>query len=266
MTTGLTATIRRCAGLRFAPLPQLVSGVEPGWRPVGELDLDSVDAVLQAELADCPAGPHAVHGLRSLTREMIWAQSAAIGLTGAGASFRSDDWLVSGIGLGPGSVRHRLLESAATPVAAEVAADALVSVVTPIVEAVRESSRVGRRTLWSYVVDTASLAMLVLARQLGQDRTAAWQRAQQWSELLFAAGIPRLSQPQLARYGEGNSNIWGVRGACCLDFKDPEHGFCLTCPVLDHTERAELWSVSDLASIPGSAGPGSAGPRSAETS
>lgn len=237
-----------------------MEGPASGWRSLGELDRTagtsdpySVSAALAAELDDCPAGPHAVHTLRSLTRELIWSQSASILLTGQGAAFTAEQWMVAGVGAGPGSIRHGLLSEAAGPVQPGAAADTVVAVVTPLVEAIREQTRVGRRTLWSYVVDTATLAMVVLARQLGRDRVADWQVAQEWAGQLFAAGVPELSRPQLVRYGDSDRDIWAVRGACCLDFKDPHHGFCLTCPVLDHGDRARRWAVSDLATPPPSA-------------
>ena len=262
---GLVRTAELVAGVAFAPLPELLGDLTNDWRPVSELGRTgspdsvspgpySVAAALAAELTDCPAGPHAVHALRSLTREVIWSQSASVLLTGSGVQFTPDQWLLRRVGDGPGSVRHGLPLEAAAPVSAELGAQSVVALVTPLVEAIREQTQVGRRTLWSYVIDTASLAMIVLARQLGQDRRATWHVAERWAEMLFAAGVPRLSQPELVRYGDRDSDIWAVRGACCLDFKDPDHGFCLTCPVLDHQDRAVRWQASDLAVPPPSAG------------
>lgn len=254
---GLLRTVELCAPLGFAPLPEVVDDAA-GWRPMSELDLDagsgdafSVAAAAAAELTDCPAGPHAVHALRSLVREVLWSQSATVLLTGVGLAVTAEGWLLSGVGDGPGSIRHGVPRRAVGPVPAQEAAHTVVAVVTPLVEAIRAHTQVGRRTLWSYVLDTSTMAMLVLARQLGRDRRADWETAEAWQELLVAAGVPSLSSPRLAAYGPHDHDLWGVRGACCLDFKDPHHGYCLTCPILDHDTRAARWTDSPLATPPG---------------
>lgn len=255
-TPGLVGAIALCAPLGFAPLPELVDDPS-SWQSIGQLDRTAepadpyaVAAVVAAELSDCPAGPHAVHALRTLTREVLWAQSASLLLTGSGVAVSAERWLLAGVGDGPGSVRHGLPRDAAGPVPAEEAARTVVALVTPLVEAIRDQTKVGRRTLWSYVLDTSTMAMLVLARQLGRDRRADWGRAESWAEMLVAAGVPSLSSPQLADYGPSDQDLWGVRGACCLDFKDPHHGYCLTCPILDHEDRAARWAASPLAVPP----------------
>lgn len=242
---------RQTRGLRFAPFPELLAGPpapDQDWRPLADLDLDpaasdgfTLAAVLRAELDHSTAGPHAVHALRTLTRELIFATSASLYLTGAASLFGQRDWLVRDVGRAAASTVPGLLVGTRTGTDRE-AAEVLLPLITPIVDGIRRATRVGRRTLWSYVVDTASFAMINLARQLGRDRVAAWSRAEAFAEALHEAGVPRLSKPELARYdGEQQTGVWAVRGACCLDFKDPEHGYCLTCPLLDASERSRRW-------------------------
>lgn len=239
------------ADLAFAPLPGLLTD-EPSahpWYPVSELDLGadavtplSVARVLAAERSDgTPAGPHAVHGLRSLVREMIFSTAAGLYLVGRATPFDADSWHLSSAGTGPGSVRHALRLSG-TDVDAPEAARCLVGTITPLVVAVRSQTRVGPRTLWGYVIDMSRFAMINLARQLGRDRAEAWRQSAAWAEALYDAGAPRLSTPELAVYDPVLPNgTWAVRGACCLDFRDPDHGYCVTCPLLDHDSRAARW-------------------------
>ncbi|GAB3759454.1 (2Fe-2S)-binding protein [Microlunatus parietis] len=246
---------RQTRGLRFAPFPELLAGrpaPDLGWRPLIELDLDpaaepdgfTLAAVLRTEVDHSAPGPHAVHALRTLTRELIFATSASLYLTGSATLFDEQDWLVRHVGRAAASTEPALLVGTRTGDDRE-AAEVLLPIITPILDGIRRATRVGRRTLCSYVVDTASFAMINLARQLGRDRVAAWSRAEAFAEALHRAGLPRLSRPELARYdGDHQSGIWAVRGACCLDFKDPEHGYCLTCPLLDHNERTRRWQAT----------------------
>lgn len=254
-TAQSTPAIRRVydltADLSFAPLPVLLDADAPehGWRAVSALDLaatpasaHSVAHVLAAERSDgTPAGPHAVHGLRSLAREMIFSTAASLYLVGRVTPFDADTWQLRTVGTGPGSVQHGLHLTGAD-VAAPAAAECLVDTITPLVAEIREQTRVGRRTLWSYVIDMSRFAMINLARQLGRDRGEAWRQSGAWGEALHAAGAPRLSSPELAVYDAGDPNgTWAIRGACCLDFRDPGHGYCVTCPILDHDTRAARW-------------------------
>ncbi|MFC7618926.1 (2Fe-2S)-binding protein [Microlunatus sp. GCM10028923] len=247
---------RQTRGLRFAPFPELLGrspAPDQGWRPLVELDLDpaaepagfTLAAVLRAEVDHSTPGPHAVHALRTLTRELVFAMSASLYLTGSATVFDERDWLVREVGRAAASTEPALLLAGARTGTDRAAAEVLLTIITPILDGIRRATRVGRRTLSSYVVDTASFAMINLARQLGRDRVAAWSRAEEFAEALYEAGLPRLSRPELARYrGDDPAGVWAVRGACCLDFKDPGHGYCLTCPLLDAEERTRRWQAT----------------------
>ena len=226
----------RCAPLRFAPLPELVAPDAvpdgPGWSSAADLagpHADRLDALLAAAARDAPVGPHAVHALRTVLRELIFGVVAAAYLLDAAPAVTPDGYRVHAGG--PTGVDRRVLVVAAAarvggprPAAPDDvrlpgtaaldawAADGFVATVAPLVAAVRGRSRVGPRTLWGYVLDMAHFNALTLARQLGHDRTAAWQRASALADAVHAAGAPRLSRPALVRFGDAPDEVWACAG------------------------------------------------------
>ncbi|WP_086818983.1 hypothetical protein [Allokutzneria sp. NRRL B-24872] len=234
-----------CAGLAFAPLPELTGteGVPTGdtWFTAVEMR-ERVTELLAAQDEAVPPGPRAMEALRVLLRELIFCTAASVYLFEAAPRVAADCYWFHY----DGTVDRRRM------VVTEIAADdrdlasGFVATVTPLVTEVCAQSRVGARTLWSYVIDMIHFGMLNLARQLGRDRAAAWARAAELAEELHAAGIPRRSRPVLANYGGSDDESWGVRGACCLDFTDGVQTMCLTCPLLDDAARGQLWAVSKL--------------------
>ncbi|WP_085913677.1 MULTISPECIES: hypothetical protein [Pseudonocardia] len=238
----------RCAPLSFAPLPGFATAppTAPGWIPLARIadpGDPALDRLLDAR-GDEPPGPRAVHTLRELLRELLFATAGSVYLSGAAPQPSAQRYLYR---IGPGGIDERLLVVDRDPVGDRELAPAFVGTLAPLVELVGERTRVGSRTLWSYVVDMLHFGMMNVARQLGRDRAQAWRRAEELAGHLFEAGLPRRSVPALVRYGATDDQVWGVRGACCLDFTDGVHGMCLTCPVLDAEERARKWAASDLA-------------------
>lgn len=244
----MAALRERCAPLSFAPLPGFATAAPdgPGWVPIARI-VDPGDPTLDRLLdarRDRPPGPRAVHTLRDLVRELLFATAGSVYLFGAAPPPSPSRYLVR---VGPDGIEDRLLVVDRAPARDRELAPAFVGTLAPLVELVGERTRVGSRTLWSYVVDMLHFGMMNLARQLGRDRVEAWRRAEALAGHLFEAGLPRRSAPVLVRYGATDDQVWGVRGACCLDFTDGTHGMCLTCPVLDAEERARKWAASDLA-------------------
>ncbi|MCP3800559.1 hypothetical protein NLX83_14935 [Allokutzneria sp. A3M-2-11 16] len=235
----------RCAGLAFAPLPELTGpeGVptDDAWFTAAEMR-ERVAELLAAQDKDVPPGPRAMEALRILLRELIFCTAASVYFFEVAPRIDADSYWFHY----DGEVDRRRL------VATEIAADdgdlaqGFVATVTPLVTEVCARSKVGTRTLWSYVIDMIHFGMLNVARQLGRNRRAAWDRAAELAEQLYAAGVPRRSRPVLVNYGDSDDESWGVRGACCLDFTDGVQGMCLTCPLLDDGARGELWAVSKL--------------------
>lgn len=238
----------RCAPLAFAPLPGFVTAppTGPGWVPLARVLVagdPTLDTLLGARGGQ-PPGPRAVHTLRDLVRELLFATAGSAYLLGAAPLPSPQRYLYR---LGPDGIAERVLVVDRAPAGDRELAPAFVGTLAPLVELVGERTRVGARTLWSYVVDMLHFGMMNLARQLGRDRADAWRRAELLAGHLFEAGLPRRSAPALVRYGATDDQVWGVRGACCLDFTDGTHGMCLTCPVLDAGERARKWAGSGLA-------------------
>lgn len=254
----------RCAPLGFAPLPEFAAEppADPQWITAAGIAAAGhpfLGQLLDAR-ADEPPGPRAVHTLRTLLRELIFCTAGAVYLLDAAPElgpyryfYRAHGADVTGrvlvvtreAAVGPG-------RGTAVTVSSQHELDAwlapgFVATVRPLVELVAARTRVGPRTLWSYVVDMVHFGMLNLARQLGRDRVAAWNRAEELAEQLFVAGVPRRSAPAMVRFGPEDEQVWGVRGACCLDFTDGTHGMCLTCPLLAPDDRARKWASADLA-------------------
>ncbi|GAA4015347.1 hypothetical protein GCM10022247_42750 [Allokutzneria multivorans] len=233
----------RCAGLAFAPLPELAEDAPSGdgWLTAVEMR-KHVGTLLAAQDKAIPPGPRAMEAVRLLLRELIFCTAASVYFFEAAPRVDAEHYWFHY----DGEIDRRRM------VVTEIAADDrdlaqdFVATVTPLVIEVCAQSRVGARTLWSYVIDMVHFGMLNLARQLGRDRAAAWARASELAEELHAAGIPRRSRPVLASYGDSDSESWGVRGACCLDFTDGVQTMCLTCPLLDDDARGQLWAVSKL--------------------
>jgi ferric iron reductase protein FhuF len=88
----------------------------------------------------------------------------------------------------------------------------------PVVEAVHARSRVGRRGLWSTVVDTA-------ARQLVEDVGRGSAAAALAREIARELPLPPGLGPRFAPDGTA------VLSACCLAFRLPELEYCDGCPV-----------------------------------
>ncbi|SDN45490.1 hypothetical protein [Allokutzneria albata] len=235
----------RCAGLAFAPLPELTG---PEGAPAGDTWFTAVEMrervaeLLAAQDESVPPGPRAMEALRILLRELIFCTAASVYLFEAAPRVAPDRYWFHY----DGTVSRRRLVVAEITDDDRDLAQGFVTTVTPLVTEVCARSRVGARTLWSYVIDMIHFGMLNVARQLGQNRHAAWDRAAELAEELYAAGIPRRSRPVLANYGGSDDESWGVRGACCLDFTDGVQSMCLTCPLLDDEARGELWAVSKL--------------------
>jgi ferric iron reductase protein FhuF len=88
----------------------------------------------------------------------------------------------------------------------------------PVIEAVHARARVGRRGLWSTVVDTA-------ARQLVEDVGDSASATALAREIARELPVPPGLVPRFAPDGAA------VLSACCLAFRLPELEYCEGCPV-----------------------------------
>ncbi|WP_165912881.1 (2Fe-2S)-binding protein [Tamaricihabitans halophyticus] len=130
------------------------------------------------------------------------------------------------------------------------ASERLIACAGPLIDELHRHTRVGRRVLWGYVFDCLHFYMLNPARWLGADMTSAWRRAEEFAEVLGASGAPTRKKPRMVTFGEADRpGVWAVRGTCCFDYRaDPEHGYCVTCPL----ERDEVREPRLVTAFPSS--------------
>ncbi|MFW5419100.1 (2Fe-2S)-binding protein [Nocardiopsis sp. CNT-189] len=271
----LQAVVDACTPLKFSPLPDIrTPEVRAGTEhPAGEqwyrtdfMVADGDVPVLFDRLTAAHGPGHrlpaATAFLRAVLREPIFLVSAGVYLTGRAPLLDAEHlwfpWLSSARRFGTPTVtsaRTAVLvgdpaaaHGDALPVAGRdelLAATArhTVDTFSPVIDAVHAHTRVGLRTLWGWVLDTAHFYMLNPARFLGHDAEAAWTLARELGDALIEAGAVTRARPRLFPFRDGHPRgTWAVRGTCCFDYKgDPEHGFCTTCPLkCDIDRKAEL--------------------------
>lgn len=268
----LATVVDACAPLRFAPLPDLRT--RSLTRPVEQRDVEqwcradllavkgALGPVYDGFVAATRPGhrlPAATHFLRALLREPIFLVAAGLYLTGRAPLLdaehlwfpvRADRTVGTPLVTGPRVAVTADDAFAGHPDAVvladadevtRAAAGAMVAAFTPVVEALYAHTRVGRRTLWGWVLDTTHFYMLNPARFLGRDARAAWERADRLADAMLAAGAVTRSRPRLFPFrADHPRGTWAVRGTCCFDYKgDPAHGYCTTCPLKCDTERRD---------------------------
>ena len=270
----LATVVDACAPLKFAPLPDLRPPALTRAADQGDVEQwcradllaarGALEPVYDGYVAATRPGhrlPAATHFLRALLREPIFLVAAGLYLTGraplldAGHLWfpvRADHTVgtpmvtEAKVAVTADDAFAAHPDAVALPDADEVtraAAKAMVAAFTPVVDALCAHTRVGRRTLWGWIVDTTHFYMLNPARYLGRDARAAWEHADRLADAMTAAGAVTRSRPRLFPFhADHPRGTWAVRGTCCFDYKgDPEHGYCTTCPhKCDDERRNEL--------------------------
>ncbi|MDE3723627.1 (2Fe-2S)-binding protein [Nocardiopsis sp. N85] len=264
-----------CAPLRFSPLPELLTFGELHARPAGTVQWLPVGAIaaegwvpvlfdkLRTEHGPGHRLPAATNFLRVTLREPIFMVSASLYLTGRAPLLDADalylPWDTASARFAtPVSVDTRLAVLPDDPAAdhpdtvvvrdldeqIRLTAEALFATFEPLIDALHEHSRAGKRTLWGWVLDTLHFYMLNPARYLARDAEAAWDLAGRLADAVIEAGAVTRKRPRLFPFAPGHpQGTWAVRGTCCFDYKgDPEHGYCTTCPLKCDTERKESLS------------------------
>lgn len=125
-------------------------------------------------------------------------------------------------------------------------AERYVTTFGPALDALHRHTRVGRRILWGYVADSIGFRMLMVARDAGFAMADGWARGITLTNALRDAGAPISSKPRPFPVGSFDPpRLWAVRGVCCFDYKaDPDHGYCVTCPLAADDSRHEtFWSL-----------------------
>lgn len=121
---------------------------------------------------------------------------------------------------------------------AERYANALVEMLTPLLEAVRRRTPYGLRGLWGALADDLTGTALRAARLSGTDGWAAWALSQAVLDHVAArqTHLRRRPTPFPVSWTEGEA-LFQVKGTCCLYYKthdgplDPDgDSYCTTCP------------------------------------
>lgn len=210
----------------------------PGWRPTREV-IDSEVPALVESLAQIREASPAVAGslfVLEYARRLSWPVLAA--------HLRDGAWLDPGrhnvhLAADPGPPRIGFAQAASTdgPRGTGEVVGALVHHLDHLVEAVRRTTRVGRRTLWGNVAVAVAQAFMALSwASPGRNRFA--ERAERGLE-----GNDRLrglvTVDAVHHDGEDWMVVW--RRTCCLAFRcdsaGPEPRYCGTCPVLGRSEK-----------------------------
>lgn len=116
--------------------------------------------------------------------------------------------------------------------------------IEPLVVAVRSRMRISRRTLWSRAADLVTDAFLTA----GFDTPDQARYAADADAFISTPGSPlRGNTGFFVVERDGRRGAFMTRAVCCHGYKDPEHGYCNSCPMLSQEERERL-AVEELVS------------------
>lgn len=107
----------------------------------------------------------------------------------------------------------------------------------PTVSEVRKATRVSARTLWGRATDLLAQTFLELGPYSGDQD---WCGAQA-EKLVKAPESPFNGNTEFFTVEHaGTREVFMTRAICCHGYKDPEHGYCDSCPVLTQEDRERL--------------------------
>jgi hypothetical protein len=137
-------------------------------------------------------------------------------------------------------------------------AEYILAAMTPVVDTLREHTRLGRPLLWGAAVDALANGSVLTARLFDLPTTETWGHIEAIVDRL-AARVPHIkARPRLfpVRWSGGES-MYVVRGTCCLLYQDyragggipdPDGGagYCGTCPLrMDTGREAQRRAILD---------------------
>lgn len=103
----------------------------------------------------------------------------------------------------------------------------------PVISEVRAATRVGKRTMYNRAADLAAQRMMGMDGVTGD---GAWC-GREAEKLVKSPDSPLDGATRFFTVEhEGREEIFLVRGCCCHAYKEPEHGYCGTCPLLSQEE------------------------------
>lgn len=108
---------------------------------------------------------------------------------------------------------------------------------SPVVDNVRAAMRVSKRMMWNRASDLIGQRMLQFGETVA-DRSWCGHEAER---LVKSSGSPLDGATRFFVVERGGrEEVCLVRGCCCHGYKDPEHGYCGTCPLLSQEERERM--------------------------
>lgn len=109
---------------------------------------------------------------------------------------------------------------------------------SPAVGRIRVSLRVSKRTMWNRASDLVGQRLLQFGNLGVADKAWCGNEAER---LVKSSGSPLDGATRFFAVEHcGREEVFIVRGCCCHGYKDPEHGYCGTCPLLSQEERERL--------------------------
>lgn len=111
--------------------------------------------------------------------------------------------------------------------------EGLEAMLEPVVDHSRAATRVSKRTMWNRASDLIGQRLLQFGETLA-DKEWCGHEAE---KLVKSPGSPLDGATRffVVEHG-GREEVHLVRGCCCHGYKDPEHGYCATCPLLSREE------------------------------
>jgi ferric iron reductase protein FhuF len=107
---------------------------------------------------------------------------------------------------------------------------------TPVVDALKRNSRLGKAGLWGIVTDTVASTFSWIGQQLGVHELALNEAR------LIAASDTRLNRKVDFVFVEeaGLSHCMAERNSCCFYFRVEDGGYCSNCPHRQPEERVQI--------------------------
>lgn len=130
----------------------------------------------------------------------------------------------------------------------DVLHDEIVAHMAPLVAAVRRRTPLGVKAQWLEVADRTASAVHYVGELTGDE-----ERGVREAEALVHRPASPLNSPRsrfVTYEHRGVRRTVKLRGACCLSYRLPDHGYCMTCPLIDEPERAQrvrAWIADELA-------------------
>jgi hypothetical protein len=109
---------------------------------------------------------------------------------------------------------------------------------TRVISLLRQRTRRGPRALWGTASDTCSRALALLAEVEGTLEAA--NEFDHESHAFLATGSPLVDTPPLCPFIHAGTLVSGWRRVtCCLAYRLPDHGLCMSCPCVGQSEREQ---------------------------